>query len=121
MSERKSKYEFRQPVEALYQDGCWLPAVVTAVGRDEAHVRWECGTGSWLPLASIRPDPDFVLVSTHTAPPEPPQPLGTLDACRKHVIADNAALEALAVQLEQDGHDAKAALARSLMRRWEGV
>jgi len=57
-------------------------------------------------------------VHLHDAPAPTPEPIGTLDACRKQVIADNAALEAIAVQLEQDGHDAKAALARSLRRQW---
>lgn len=75
MSEPENKCEFRQPVEVFTEEG-WRPGVVEEVRDDPerpVYVWYSRGNntkhGYWFPCAGVRPDPDFALVSKHTAPP----------------------------------------------------
>lgn len=75
MSEPENKYEFRQPVE-VFRDGQWVKGVVIGLTENDTYPTYvhaihpdKSQRSYWQMPDHIRPDPDFVLVSKHTAPP----------------------------------------------------
>lgn len=92
------KYEFRQPVGVCY-GGQWFQGVAIKPTDYDGFTwcRFWNGEEAYFsevrfPLDRIRPDPDFALVRLHDEP-EPPQPIGTLDACRDRVELLNQGLD----------------------------